>query len=146
MLSYDSSNVSLLSKDSNSSIASSNPWKQVSVPTEVNRNTESYNEKQLKRRFLIKCARSISGIIFIRYAGSQKIGKPNNKSFGAWKVHKQNIENLLRSPILLLSTKRPQILTCVILIYIFISNSLDRALVVYKWAIVSFTSESRINW
>ena len=46
MLSYGSSNVSLLSKVSNSSIASSNPWKQVSVPTEANKYTEYYNSYQ----------------------------------------------------------------------------------------------------
>jgi hypothetical protein len=33
---------------------------------------------QSKRRYLIKCARCVSEITFIRDANSQNIGKPNN--------------------------------------------------------------------
>ena len=79
----------------------------------------------------------------MRYAQSQKIGKPNNlKIIGSNKTKgpKQDIQNQLKSPILLHSTEQPQILTCVILIDIFIPNSLDRAPVIYKWDIVSFSS------
>jgi hypothetical protein len=51
---------------------------------------------EYKRRYTIQCARRISGITFIIYMQSLKIGKPNHlKIFGAYIYEKKHFMNEL---------------------------------------------------
>ena len=65
----------------------------------------------IKRRYEFLWEQRVSGITFIRYAQSRKIGKPNNIKF--FKESKQDSQNRLRSP---MSERRTLVLSIITLL------------------------------